>query len=531
MHLLTTPTSPGERWQRLRTWCERHGAVLSLALACLARFPALGAAELSLDEAWGWYLTDEVVRTGEFWRTLTRGGFDAPLFDAVNVLVAKTAGLSLLGLRAPQAVFGAAAVPLIFVLVRRLRDARLAWPVALLAAWSPFLVFYSKDARPYAQLLFFTLVFTYAFAATRHWNPLSRRLLLGGCTVLAVTSHYYALVYLAAFHPLVLAGHHRAGRQAELRADLRTAAITLAAAAPFLFPLLIGLGGLPLPYVQVSDISLPGILVEEFLFLGTTLPHGGLLVTVINMAFALLLVLPLADALRRRSPLIGGEPVLSSLWWLAPGLVAAAGMLIGQDVLFYPRGFISSAPFLFAYWVLFTGALSGPRWARGLYVAVLLVPFVLSGILVASSHPGQAYLRGRHELVEVVRGVDAYRDEFDLILVDHWWMAPYFTFYYPERSKVWALGRGYTGEGAVFEHLARVPPSSRVLLVINDVAAKQTDPAGKVAQALMSTRPLIRELPCPQEALPGRGLVCNRMLLFGAARSGPAAAPATPPAP
>ena len=132
--------SSGPVLQRARASCERHGLALSLALACAARVPGLGRAPLSLDEAWTWQRTDEIVRIGGLWRTL---GLDAPLFGAINVLVAKIAGLSVLGLRGTQALFGVASVSLVFVLVRRRYGAGLALPVALLAAWSPYLAFYS----------------------------------------------------------------------------------------------------------------------------------------------------------------------------------------------------------------------------------------------------------------------------------------------------------------------------------------------------------------------------------------------------
>lgn len=515
----TQGASIGSRLRRARAWCERHGLLLSLAVACAARLRNLATVPLSLEETWSWYLTGEVLRTGDFRRTLTLGGIEAPLFDALNVLVAKIAGLSVLGLRGPQAVLGVAAVALVFVLVRRWHGARFALPVALLAAWSPYLVFYSREARPYSQLLFCTLVFTWAFEATRALAPRARGLALFACAVLALASHYYAVAYLAAFYVLTLAGHRRAGRQEALRADLRAGRFVLLALAPLLVLVLLGLGTLPVPFWQTSNVGLPALLVEQFLFLGTSLPQGGRTAVLINVVAFLLLVVPFVDALRRRSGLIGAEPVSSSLWWLAPALVAAAGLAIGQDLLSSPRNLVSSGPFLLVYWVLFTSSLAGPRWVRRLYAVVLLVPFALSGFLVASSHPGQAYLRGRDTLAAVVRDLAAYADEFDVMLVDHWWMAPFFSYYYAEPGKVWALGRDDRGEGGSVRDLDRLPADARVLLVTND-AALQSDSEGGVAEALRSRRRLIREIPCPHADLPGRGLVCSRMLLFGRAEPG-----------
>src|SRR5881398_3573893 len=102
----------------LRGWCERHGLLLCVALACLARFPALSTPPLSVDETWTWYVTAEIRRTGDFWRT-TALGVDAPLFVAINALVARGAGLSVLGVRAPPALFGALSVPIFFLFMKR----------------------------------------------------------------------------------------------------------------------------------------------------------------------------------------------------------------------------------------------------------------------------------------------------------------------------------------------------------------------------------------------------------------------------
>ena len=141
-----------------------------------------------------------------------------------------------------------------------------------------------------------------------------------------------------------------------------------------------------------------------------------------------------------------------------------------------------------------------------------------SGYLVATSHPAQAYLRDRQSLADVVRQVGVHRDDFDLIAIHHWWVAPYFSYYYDDPSKVWALGRDSEGASGAQRDVDRLPPGARVLLVLNDVA-RSSDPEGRLVAALVSRRSLIRELPCPGDAGSGRGLVCNRMLLFGPAHA------------
>ena len=505
--------------EQLRAWCERHGLLLCVAVACLTRFPALSASPLSVDETWTWYVTAEIGRTGQFWRT-TALGVDGPLFVAVNALVARGAGLSVLGLRAPQALFGALSVLLFFRFLRRRYPLPVALPAVLLAAGSPFLVFYSRDARPYSQLLFFTTAFAYAFEATRAASPLRRRLLLALGAVLAVGSHYFALVFLAAFFAVILAGQARARRWAELRDDLTTAVVVLVVLLPFALALLVAMQRVSVPYWQIARVGVTGILAEQFLFLGTTLPGGGTMAIALNVAVAGLLCVPLIHAVARRRDLIRAEPLVASLWWVAPVLVGAAGSLLGRNWIFYPRGFISTAPFLLAYWVSFTREMRLGTWRQRAYVAALLVPFLINGLLVATQHPAQPYFRGRALLADVARDVETDRKDYDVVLVHHWWMGQYYHYYLSEPQTVWPIGRDREGTAAALDDLPKVPAGARVLLVVNDLATG-TDPDGSVVAALKAARPLVRERPCLHSAVPGTGLVCARIYLFGAAPRDP----------
>jgi len=499
--------------ERVRGWCERHGLLLCVALAALMRFPALSASPLSVDETWTWYVTAEIGRTGDFWRT-TALGVDAPLFVALNALVARVAGLSVLGLRAPPALFGTLSVALFYRFLQRRYPFPVALPAGLLAAASPFLVFYSRDARPYAQLLFFTMAFTWAFDATRAASPLRRRLLLALGAVLAVGAHYFALVFLAAFFAVILAGHVRARRRTDLRDDLKAAVVVLAVLLPFALALLVAMRRVSVPYWQISRVGVTGILAEEFLFLGTTLPGGGTLATVLNVVVAGLLFVPMIYGVARRADLVRAEPLVSGVWWLAPVLVAVAGILVGRNWIFYPRGFISTAPFLLAYWVSFTREMPVGVWPRRAYGALLLAPFLVNGLLVAAQHPAQPYFRGRALLADVAREVESDRKDYDLVLVHHWWMGQYYYYYLSEPQRVWPLGRYREGTAAALDDLAKVPPGARILLVVNDLAAGP-DPDGRVVAALKAARPLVRERPCLHSELPGTGLVCARIYLFG----------------
>jgi len=488
---------------RPRRWAERHPASLSFALACLLRFPGIGAPELSIDETWTWYLTDQVLRTGEFWKKVSMG-VDGPLFVTVNVVFAKWFGLAPGVLRAPQAFFGALAVPLAVSVVRR-RHAALALPVGLLAAASPFLVFYSKEARPYAQLLFFALLFVSIFEKDRSGCGFRRRGALCLATVLTLTSHYYSIVFFTAFYAVTLSNHAWRSRRDDLRADVRTGALTLLASAPFLLPFLAGAGSVSEAYWRLANLSVAGTVVEQFLFFGTTLPGSGPLPTVLNALFGGLLALPLVHTLWKRTRVGDTEPLFSL--WLAAPLIAALASLLGPDLLFYPRGFIPTTPFLFAYWVAFTRAMDVTRRVRRLYVGILLAPFLYNALLVATHHPAHPYFRGRELLVDIARDAGKDAKSYDLVLVDHWWMAQFYYYALPEPEKVRLFG----GATPVLGEVKLLPREARLLLVVNDLA----DAENGVARALASERPLIRERECLYPSLAGTGLVCRRVLLFG----------------
>ena len=144
----------------------------------------------------------------------------------------------------------------------------------------------------------------------------------------------------------------------------------------------------------------------------------------------------------------------------------------------------------------------------------------VNGLLVATQQPAQPYFRGRALLADVARDVETDRKDYDLVLVHHWWMGQYYHYYLSEPQTVWPIGRDRDGTAAALDDLTRLPAAARVLLVVNDLAAGP-DPDGSVVAALKAERPLVRERPCLHSAVPGTGLVCARIYLFGAASRRP----------
>jgi hypothetical protein len=164
------------------------------------------------------------------------------------------------------------------------------------------------------------------------------------------------------------------------------------------------------------------------------------------------------------------------------------------------------------------------KWA---YVAALMLPFLLSTVSVATSDPRQGYFKGREIMPEIVERARRLEGEYDVLAVHHWWLAQYVSIHHPHPERVRGLGmeRRHEAAGsgeliAVMNDVAVLPAGARVLLMRNDLASV-VDPRGAVVAYLRARRPLLRELPCRGEPVPGESLLCQRLLLFGAETTPP----------
>ena len=223
----------------MRIW--KAGRMPSGTLAAVIAITALGVAlrvafatdSLNADEL----STRWIVSTNDLWGVVSMVHTDAeitpPLYFVLawlTTLPGMTAGL----LRAPALLAGAAAMPLVFAIGLRTVGRRAALVATALVALSPFLIFYSADARAYSLVVALTLLSTLAMLvaidrpATRWW------VLYGAASCAAVYSHYTAVFLLAGQLAWLLAFHPAARRPALIA--------NVAAAAAFL-PWLSGLRG------------------------------------------------------------------------------------------------------------------------------------------------------------------------------------------------------------------------------------------------------------------------------------------------
>ncbi len=211
-------------------------AALALRLIHLTRF------ELFVDEAATWWFAG-LIASGGLSEQMSLEP-TPPLYYGLVGLLMELFGESDWVLRLPSAIFGAAAIPIVFGLGRELFGRRAGWIAALLLTAHPLHVFYSREARVYPMLLCLAMLTLWALWRaletdnTRSWATFT--------VALAATcySHFYGLFLgFAAGVAILLWG--RGGRSR--RRGLTAAAIAGLAFAPYLV--------MTLPHLKASGAA------------------------------------------------------------------------------------------------------------------------------------------------------------------------------------------------------------------------------------------------------------------------------------
>ena len=161
------------------------------ALAAVLRLGTLGLQSYEFDEA----ATLHVIR-GSFTDMLqgvARHESTPPLYYVLAWIWTQAFGTGEAGLRLLSAIAGVATVPVVYVVGRILASRRIGLVAAAIVATSPYLVFYSQEARSYA--LFALLSTAGVLCCVRAIQyPAARTLgLWVGVTIAAIATHYFAI--------------------------------------------------------------------------------------------------------------------------------------------------------------------------------------------------------------------------------------------------------------------------------------------------------------------------------------------------
>ncbi len=170
--------------------------LLSITIVGLIlRFFNLGYNSLWLDEA----STNSfaVMSIPGIWQATTGGEFNPPLFYWIEHCML-VFGNNEFVLRFVPALLGVLTIPLIYFVGKEFMDRNVGIIAAAASAFSPFLIFYSQEARAYSMMFFFVAFsMVFYFRALKN-NDIRDWVLFGLLSALAFWSHFYALVIIGA---------------------------------------------------------------------------------------------------------------------------------------------------------------------------------------------------------------------------------------------------------------------------------------------------------------------------------------------
>jgi len=225
---------------------DRHmllGGLVVLGLALRAY--ALGAESLWVDEVF----TARVVLDYSPAYILLRLPIQdphPPLYYELLWLWTRATGVSETSLRALSALFGAAAIPLVYAVADRLYDRRVGLVAALFFAVSPFYVWYGREARMYAVMTLLALASMYVLLA---WlagedGPWASNWTYAAVTTGLVYTHAFGALLVVAQNVYVLFGLDADDADEAWYGEwVRAQGVVVVASIPWLYNLLGGMFG------------------------------------------------------------------------------------------------------------------------------------------------------------------------------------------------------------------------------------------------------------------------------------------------
>jgi mannosyltransferase len=343
-----------------------------VAVGAWLRFATLGAQSYWFDEAQAAH--ELHLSFGSMLNSMVVHETNPPLYFVLGWLWARVFGTGEVGLRSLSALAGTAVIPIAYLCGRELVSRRAGLVAAALASLSPFMIWYSQEAREYMLLAALCGASLLYFA--RAWHEPSRRnvALWGVFSALAVLTHFFAGFLVA---PEALWLLYVIRDRAIAIAAGAVAAVQLAL-APLLFThatssLLGFIGETPL---RVRIQQVPVAFGLGTLYQSPSVRYG-LLGAAVLVGACIVLLLVGADSSALRGT--GAAAALAAVVLLVPLVLA----LLGEDY-YIPRALI---PAWIPLAVVVGAACTAPR-ARApgaILAAVLLASFVYAQVKINDS--------------------------------------------------------------------------------------------------------------------------------------------------
>jgi mannosyltransferase len=354
-------------------WASR----ISRAVWLLTGLTVLGAALRFATVAHQSFWLDEALAAhelhlsfGSMLDAIGRGEPNPPLFFLIAWPWTRLFGVSEAGIRSLSVVAGTALIPIAYLCGRELVSRRAGLLAAAFTALSPFMIWYSQEAREYMLLAAFCGA-SFLFLA-RHWHRPSRRNLVWWSvfSALAVLTHYFA-AFLVTPEALVLLYRERS------RASVVAVAAVVAVQAAML-PHFISHASHPLGWIGAFPLSIRIKQVPVAFALGSIYQSGAVTYGLIGAAVVAAIVIALlvigagSEELRGAGIAAG----IAGAVLLVPLLLAA----FGHDY-YVPRALIAAwVPLAL---VLAAACTSARTWPAGAALALVTVAaFIYAGIRI-----------------------------------------------------------------------------------------------------------------------------------------------------
>ncbi|TMK40263.1 MAG: DUF2723 domain-containing protein [Actinobacteria bacterium] len=163
----------------------------ALGVAVLLRFATLHLQSFDFDEL----QTVRLLRGGfgDLLAGIARDESTPPLYYIVAWGWCKLFGTGEVGLRSLSAVLGTVTIPVVYAIARELASRRAAIIAAALTATSPWLVWYSQEARAYALVLLLAALSLWLFLGAVREPSALRLASWAIASALALAAHYFAV--------------------------------------------------------------------------------------------------------------------------------------------------------------------------------------------------------------------------------------------------------------------------------------------------------------------------------------------------
>jgi 4-amino-4-deoxy-L-arabinose transferase-like glycosyltransferase len=169
--------------------------IILTVIGLFLRFYNLGYNSLWLDEASTYSIS--VKSIAEIWQVTANGEFNPPLFYWIEHIMLMLGNNEII-LRFIPALLGVLTIPLFYWIGKEFLDRNTGIVAAAACAISPFLIYYSQEARAYMMMLFFIALATIFFLKAMKSGSLQHWTLFGAFSALAFWAHFYAFVMIAA---------------------------------------------------------------------------------------------------------------------------------------------------------------------------------------------------------------------------------------------------------------------------------------------------------------------------------------------